>query len=365
MRITCVIGTLGAGGAERVMTYLCEGLATRGHQVTLLTLDANVPDFYTVSNKVKRVKITLPTFKKAGFLQGIPRLKKLTQALKSTNPQVVISFMTLSILASCLLLKIPFIYADHLDIRWLTLSAKWRFLRDILLRYASAVTVLSNRDKDFILKEHPNWKAHVIYNPALPLVNQQEDNKADALTADKKWVISVGRLEIQKGFDRLLTIWASVKGKFPDWGLAIIGSGSKEQDLREKIAQLGLESSVKLLPSTTNIQAFYEKAKIYAMPSRTEGFPMVLLEAMGKELAVISFNCNGADVIIRNGKDGFLVEQDNLDLFADKMSELMQRESLRNELGQNAKEVLNRFTLDNYLDAYENLCKEAIGKQDC
>ena len=100
MRITCVIGTLGGGGAERVMTYLCGGLAARGHEVTLLTLDESVPDFYSVPENVKRVRVSLPTFKNAGFWGGFPRLWKLTRSVQRTRPEVLISFMTISVLAS-------------------------------------------------------------------------------------------------------------------------------------------------------------------------------------------------------------------------------------------------------------------------
>ena len=107
MKITCVIGTLGGGGAERVMTYLCGGLAARGHEVTLLTLDDSVPDFYPVPEGVRRERVNLPTFKKAGVLGGIPRLWRLTCAVRRTRPDAVISFMTVSVLASCFLLRSP------------------------------------------------------------------------------------------------------------------------------------------------------------------------------------------------------------------------------------------------------------------
>ncbi len=168
MRITCVIGTLGSGGAERVMTHLCAGLSSRGHQVTLLTLDSSVPDFYTLSPAVSRRRLELPSFKKAGVFGGIPRLWKLTRALKDTHPEVVISFMTISVLASCLLLRIPYIYADHLDVRYLSYSRKWKILRNGLLRFAKTVTVLSQRDCQYIISHHPHWKPTVVYNPALP-----------------------------------------------------------------------------------------------------------------------------------------------------------------------------------------------------
>lgn len=96
------------------------------------------------------------------------------------------------------------------------------------------------------------------------------------------------------------------------------------------------------------------------MSSRTEGFPMVLLEAMAFGLPVVSFNCNGPDAIVRDGVDGFLVKPGYTDRLAAKMADLMRDEEKRRAFGQKATEVTQRFSLQKYLDAYEQLCKEAI-----
>ena len=125
MRITCVIANLGGGGAERMLTYLCAGLASRGHRVTLLTLDNSIPDFYTLPASVTRARVHLPTFRAAGIFGALPRLMKLTRAVRKTRPQVVISFMMVTVVVSCLLLRVPLIYADHLDVRHTVFSRKW------------------------------------------------------------------------------------------------------------------------------------------------------------------------------------------------------------------------------------------------
>jgi len=355
MRITCVIGTLGGGGAERVMTYLCGGLAARGHEVTLLTLDDSVPDFYSVPSGVTRVRVNLPTFKKAGFLGGLTRLWKMTQAVRRTRPDVLISFMTISVLASCLLLRVPAVYADHLDVRFLAYSRKWQILRDFLLRHARTVTVLSERDRQFILRYHPKWKPAVVYNPALPPQGERLE-RPEFMAADKKYVIAVGRLVKQKGFDRLLKAWRLVCGGLPDWRLAVIGAGEDEAELKHLAGELGVLSSVQFVPPVKGLQAVYQSADLYAMSSRAEGFPMVLLEAMAAGVPAVSFNCTGPDVIIRGGVDGFLVQQDDTDGLAAKLTELMQNGEMRVRFGRKAREVTERFSLEKYLTAYENLC---------
>ena len=359
MRITCLIGTLGGGGAERVMTYLAGGLAARGHQVTLLTLDNSVPDFYTVPENVIRVRVQLPTFKKAGFWGGFARLWKLTRAVQKTKPDVLISFMTISVVASCWLLRVPIIYADHLDIRYLAYSRKWKILRNWLLRKAFAVTVLSKRDRKFVALYHPGWRPVVIYNPALP-AHAESLPRPEFMQPGKQYVIAVGRLVKQKGFDRLLQAWRRVCHQFPAWRLAIIGAGPDENELKALAETLDVQHDVDFVAPVKNLPAVYQHAQIYAMSSRAEGFPMVLLEAMAAGLPAVSFNCTGPDVIIREGVDGFLVKQNYTDVLAQKLAELMSNEPLRIEMGKHARSVVERFSLENYLDAYENLCKDAV-----
>ncbi len=359
MRITCVIGTLGGGGAERVMTYLCAGLAARGHQVTLLTLDSSVPDFYTLAASVTRVRVELPSFRAAGLLGGIPRLWKLTRAVHSTHPDVVISFMTISVLASCLLLRIPYIYADHLDIRHLAYSRKWKLLRNGLLRFAKTVTVLSERDRKFIALYHPGWKVSVVYNPALSCTGQK-GNTPSFMMPNKKYIVAIGRLVKQKGFDRLLEAWRRVCNQYEDWRLAIIGAGPDEQELKQLAEILDVQYSVDFVAPQQDLANVYNHAEFLAMTSRAEGFPLVLLEAMAAGLPAVSFACTGPDVIIRDGEDGFLVKQNYTDLFAKRMEELMKDEDKRRAFGARAREVVSRFSLDRYIDAYEQLCLQAL-----
>ena len=358
MRITCVIANLGGGGAERVMTHLCEGLAARGHRVTLLTLDTQTPDFYTLSPTVSRERIHLPPFKSVGLLGGFLRLVRMTRAVRRTRPEVVISFMAVNVLAACLLLRVPYIYADHLDVRHTPFSRKWQILRNYFLSRAARVAVLSKRDYEYIEKSHPAWKPIVIYNPALPFDDAPLPRPA-FMQADKKYVIAVGRLVPQKGFERLLDAWHQICRTFPAWRLAIIGAGENEPALRHQLAALDMGSSAQLVAPIKGLQAVYQHADVMAMSSRTEGFPMVLLEAMAAGVPVVSFNCTGPDAIVRPGTDGLLVPQDDVPAFAAALKEVMQDENKRKLWGARAREVTNRFSLQDYISAYENLCQEA------
>lgn len=355
MKITCVVATLGPGGAERVMTHLCGGLAARGHQVTLLTLTDSVPDFYTVPPGVERVRLNLPPLKKAGFVGGIWRLWLMVKTLHALKPDVLISFMTLSVLAAALLLHIPYIYADHLDIRTCPLTKKWRLLRRLFLRLASRVTVLSERDRKFLALYYPKWKTALIYNPALPAAPCQEP-RPEFLRPDYHYVLAVGRLVKQKGFDFLLEAWRRVCEENPRWRLCIIGAGPLEAELKDLAEILDVQYSVDFVAPQKNLAPVYQNCDIFAMTSRTEGFPMVLLEAMAAGMPAVSFACTGPDVIVRDGVDGLLVKPGYTELFAKALARLMQDKDLRRRLAQNAPAVCERFSLDKYIQAYEDLC---------
>lgn len=353
MRITCVIPTLGAGGAERVMIHLAAGLAERGHQVSLLTLQSGAADFYTVPENVKRIKVYLTPFDRLGLWGGFKRLLRLRHKLRQTKPDVVISFMALSVCMACRLARLSFIFADHLDIRKPP-SFKWRLLRNWTLSGACATVVLSERDKNFVEKNYPRWKPALIYNPAFPA--EEKERPRPSFLGTKRNVIAVGRLTKQKGFDILLRSWKRIAEKFPQWQLCIIGQGDEEAHLRRLIWDYYLQDCVQLIKPVQDIVAVYQHADLYVMSSRAEGFPMVLLEAMSYGLPVVSFQCNGPDVIVRDSVDGFLVPSEDEDALAEKLQLLMSDGNKRNTFAERAPEVVERFSDKRFLDAYEELC---------
>ena len=284
MRITCVIGTLGGGGAERVMTYLCAGLASRGHQVTLLTLDDSVPDFYQTPASVLRVREHLGAFKESGFWGSFPRLWRLMRAVADTRPDVVISFMTISVLAACWLLRVPYIYADHLDVRHLEYSRKWQILRNFLLARASRVTVLSERDRKFLAMYFPKWRASVVYNPAMPADTQKYPRPA-FLEPGKKYVLAVGRLVKQKGFEGvskdLEDFYGGAAAKLATTGTGLLSTITGK--LKSGVADFGLNIVEQLKPVFTNIIGLIDKAMPYV-----QEFGVKFGEGLGKGIQYIS-----------------------------------------------------------------------------
>ena len=136
----------------------------------------------------------------------------------------------------------------------------------------------------------------------------------------------------------MLQAWRRICDDFPNWRLCLIGGGPDEAELKGLADTLDVQAGVQFVPPIKGLVPVYQHADLYAMSSRAEG----------------------PDVIVRNGTDGFLVKQNHTDQLAAKLAELMADEEKRAAFGAQAKLVTERFSLENYLDAYEKLCKDAV-----
>lgn len=163
-------------------------------------------------------------------------------------------------------------------------------------------------------------------------------------TLDHKVVIAAGRLVRQKGFDRLLPAWAEVVQQHPDWQLRIFGSGGERESLQRQIEELGIQDSARLEGFTRKLHEEMSRASLYVLSSRQEGFPMVLLEAMGVGLPVVSVDCvSGPRDIVREGVDGHVVPEDDTPALAAAMSRVMGDAALRKRYGAAALETAARY----------------------
>lgn len=130
-----------------------------------------------------------------------------------------------------------------------------------------------------------------------------------------KIILSVGRLDPVKGFDLLIKSWDLIYQKHLDWKLQIIGSGEQKIKLLNLINKNNTKN-IELIDQKKSIKSFYENASIYAMSSREEGFPMVLLEAMSAGLPIVGFKNVGAKALIKDKNNGFLVKSNDIKGFA-------------------------------------------------
>jgi glycosyltransferase involved in cell wall biosynthesis len=178
-----------------------------------------------------------------------------------------------------------------------------------------------------------------------------------------KRVIAVGRLEWQKGFDRLIDVWQLVGKKHPDWTLDIFGSGTLEGDLQQLIQAKGLKN-ISLHPFTPNIADEYVQSSIFALSSRFEGFGLVLLEAMQAGLPCVTFDCPfGPSDVVADGESGFVVPDGDVARFANRLCQLIEDEELRHQFSTASVARARLFDVDVVMKQWKELLEEGgVGK---
>lgn len=175
----------------------------------------------------------------------------------------------------------------------------------------------------------------------------------------KKIISNMGRLEYQKGQDILIKAFYEVQKKYPEYNLVIYGEGSKERELRELIKKLNLEDKVIIPGKTPKAILEINKSEIFVFPSRYEGMPNALLEAMACGLPCIAADCiAGPSEIIKEGVNGFLVEVDNVEQIAERIIYLIENKDIANKMGQEAKKVLEDYSIDTIFNKYYEYFKK-------
>jgi glycosyltransferase involved in cell wall biosynthesis len=189
--------------------------------------------------------------------------------------------------------------------------------------------------------------------------NTVHDVSGPSADLDSRTVLAAGRLVHQKGFDMLIAAFARVHVTHPDWRLKICGGGELDYRLKAQVAERGLEQAVELPGPCADLPGEMERASIYALSSRFEGFPLVLLEAMGKGMAVVAFDCpTGPRDILDDHANGLLVPPKDVDAFADALLELIEDDDLRHRCGPAAAETAKQYTIDAIGPRWEALFRD-------
>ena len=183
--------------------------------------------------------------------------------------------------------------------------------------------------------------------PVVAIPNAARELPGGPSPLDRPVVLTAGRLRRQKGYDRLVRAWALVAEGHPEWRLRICGSGPKAPNLERQVARLGLEGKVELPGAVSHIEREMEQASIFALSSRYEGLPMVMLEAMSKGLPIVSFDCpTGPRDVLDDGVDGVLVRNGDVRGLARAIVELIEDEDERRRLGDAAIEKARTYGMD-------------------
>lgn len=341
------------GGAQRVMALLANHFSNSGHTISIITLNPGLA--YELDSKIKFVRLHHGNFKIKKIQNFINLYKHYYR--KNNRPNVIVSFMTLMNLITIPVAKIygiPIIVSEHINHQKApTPIYLSRFTRNFIYPYANYVTVLTKFDVGYYKKRRS--KVVIMPNPCSFKIIE------NSIQERKKVILAIGNLDryYHKGFDNLIDIVTPVLRKNKDWLLKIVGGGEQGHVILEKkIKENNLENQI-LLPGFSNkVKEIMKESSIFILPSRYEGLPMVLLEAMSQKMACIAFDCKtGPSDIIHHKKDGLLIEDQNIGEMQNGLLKLVLSKSLRDKYGTNASQKVKEFQIDKISKLWKTLFK--------
>ena len=353
-----MIHSLAGGGAERTAAEMANHWADSGDRVTLVTLDSAESDRYQLSPAVEREALKLMRDSPnplAAIRNNIGRIRRLRRVIRQSAPEHVLSFtekMNILVLLACAGLGVRTIVAERTDPRHHHVGRVWSFLRRRLYPSSGAIVVQTVGVREVVRKLAGRRPVYVIPNSVKPPKRLDEARPQPAKS--ERRIVTAGRLAREKGFDLAIEAFARVAGRHPDWKLQILGEGPDRDDLERLIQNHGLQDRIGLPGWISDPSAMMLTADLFVLPSRYEGFPNALLEAMACGLPTISFRCeSGPADIVRDGHDGLLVPAEDVEALAAAMDRLMSDHGQRDRLAERAVDVAWRFSEELFFKRWE------------
>jgi glycosyltransferase involved in cell wall biosynthesis len=363
-------------GVERVMADKMNYLAVSGHQILLVTYEqGNHPLIFELHPSINHIDLNCRFF----TLHRQPIIKRLLESIlmkrqfhkqiktiiDDFKPNAIISptypLDVIGELASAkgqarLIFESHMAYVQALKeyskprSSFGALCAKLFDKRVIrLLQGCDCLVVLTQGDRDF-------WSHYVTNVRVLPNPLTSFPDIINDVPKDSYRIISIGRLTSIKRFDRLIDAFAIICNDYPDWHIDIFGEGSDEELLNSQITKLHLKERIHIHPPTNDIYTEMKKSQFLAMTSESEGFPLVLIEAMACGIPCLAFDCPyGPGEIIEHNKTGLLVTNGDTSDFANKMRYLIESPSIINDMGRNARLSASKFKKETVMKEWEKL----------
>lgn len=364
MRLLIVNDQFETGGAGRVTSTMCTELAKRGYDISIITDNVNFSVRYVIPNTIPIYPVEFVNRKEGGAISRIRMLFKtvhnIRPIIKLANPDLIIAVQSNAFLRAFFANRgtgIPVIAVDHTSFAR-KMDAINTFTRHYLYKFADGLSILTKRDEKLLGNKYP--KKRVIYNPlTYPLLNEA--------TERQKTILCVGRFDIWKikGFDLIVEIWAELYKQYPDWKLVFAGTGREESVnyIKGLVDEHKLGNAVVFLGQVDDMKTLYSHSGIFALSSRIEGFPMVLLEAMSQGCPCVAFSVGGASEEMIENDSGFVINDGDVASFKEALSVLMEDEDKRELYSNNAIKSASRFSIERFGDDWDKIIKEVLLKQ--
>jgi N-acetyl-alpha-D-glucosaminyl L-malate synthase BshA len=347
------------GGAEIATYNIAKYLAKRGHEVHIITssesgiLNQEQQNFYI--HTIKRGKVR--------FIRFLPFLIRILAVLRKIKPDIIhaqtIGMGIVGFLAKKFF-KIPYIVYGRGSEVYLSWPLKNQVSK-LVFRHADAVIALTE-DMKKLLQRFCNREVYVIPNGIeldrfSNLPKKEEVLSKIGIDKQENVIIFVGRLCYVKGVKYLIQAMNIITKENRKVKLLIIGDGEERQNLENFVKELNLENNVIFLGNFHNekIPEYMSASDIFVLPSLSEGFPVVILEAMACGLPIVATNVGGIPYIIKERENGFLVMPKNAEQIAEKVLYLIENKNILKEISENNKERVKDYNLNNVVEKLEKI----------
>ena len=373
----CAPAIYSAGGVERVVSVKASYFAEVYHyDVTIIVTEGKDREcFFPLSDKVKVINLNLgfEALWKASFVKKVfLYLKKqykyrrmLRSELMRIRPDITISVLRREINFINSIPdgshKIGELHVNRSNYRNFT-SRDSNCIKRFFARFwmNDLLKHLQRLDRMVVLTEDAKKDWPELSN--VKLIPDPIPFKVDQVSnLSSKHVVSIGRYAYEKGNDLLLKAWSKVEKSCKDWTLDIYGMGNQVpyqrlmQDLKIDETRCHLHGSL------TDVKDVYLNSAVFTLPSRFEGFGLVIIEAMACGVPVVAFDCeNGPRNIITNNQDGILVKPFDVDDYAESLLRLMRDDQLRTQMGRRAYESSKRYSIEDIALQWKGLFDEVM-----
>lgn len=350
-RITYIIGSMGKGGAERVISILANRYASKGWKVDILMLLDDKCE-YDLKNGIELIPIV--NKERARLLQLPKWLLSIRRYVKVNKPDRIVSFVArinLITIIACIGLNQRIIISERNDPAADGRSMFVKYSTYLLYPYSKAIVFQTKWAQSCFPKEIQK-KSIVIPNPIKVTV--------EALMNKQKKIVSVGRLSEQKNHEMLINAFFKIYKMHPEYRLYIYGEGNLRDSLTRQIHNLNLDDKVFLPGTVSNIHEMIADAEIFVLSSDYEGLSNALLEAMMMGLPCISTDCAGSNEVIEDEKNGLLVPVGNTEKLTEAINRLINNKEFAAELGKGAKASSVIFNCENVIRKWEMVIEDGI-----
>lgn len=355
-----------AGGVERMIVTIMNEMARRGHEVALFSWDhGGAQAFYPIDPKVKWYKLDLGNpAKRAALGLRLQRAPKVRRMVSDFRPDVIVGFQG-GVFRAMLIytygLGIPVVAAERTapSLYEHASTERNRLIELFSFRFARTIAVQFDRYRS----SYPNYLQQKIVETPNPVPVAEMRAQPSLPGPNGRFrLLAVGRLGYQKNFQVLLRAFGELTSQFPEWDLRIVGEGEDREQLEAIVGETpALSGRVHLPGATRDVASEYASAHLFCLPSRWEGFPNALAEALAHGLPAVGFaDCSGVCDLIDHGKSGLLATgMNDPDSLAKALSSLMADAGRRGAMGESAVASMQQYRPARCFDRWEKVLKDA------